>query len=326
MYASRQLSDGKAGDTLGNMDGGAKSEPTPMKCLPAVLCGLLLCGSSALQAEPANVAPLLPSGWNAKAAGDKVMAGLFKVTGPGVKGAHDAHFAIVGERAYVVAEVNDRQAGEMPGWPFIYATLSIVDLRNELLLHVITIARLEQAFANETLTVGACFVPRIRQIGPQTLCCFFASERPGQRQSQTYYRDFDLRTLTFEAEVHRMKIRTADGTFDLQPRFLHADATMHGFTRKATDAGLYLFDTLKEFDGRTYVAVNNFIGAQQALCTLNDAAETIEVVRHFNGSGGAGSTSGANGSCSGRGKPGLRAIASSHGGRFSTPRTGRKRK
>ena len=146
-----------------------------MKCLPAALCGLLLVVGSALKAEPANVAPLLPVCWNAKAAGDKVMAGLFKVTGPGVKGAHDASFAIVGDRAYVVAEVNDRQAGEAPGWPFIYATLSIVDLRNERLLDVITIARGEQAFANETLPVGACFVPRIRQIGPQTLRCFFAS-------------------------------------------------------------------------------------------------------------------------------------------------------
>jgi hypothetical protein len=264
---------------------GAESESIPMKCLPAVLCGLLFVCGSALQAEPANVASLLPTGWNAKAAGDKVMAGLFKVTGPGVKGAHDASFAIVGDRAYVVAEVNDRQAGEMPGWPFIYATLSIVDLRNERLLDVITIARGEQAFANETLPVGACFVPRIRQIGPQTLRCFFASEQPGQRQSQTYYRDFDLQTLTFEAEVHRMKIRTADGIFDLQPRFLHADAARHGFTRKASDAGLYLFDTFKEFDGHTYVAVNNFIGAQQALCTLNAAADTIEVVGHLNGPG-----------------------------------------
>ena len=151
----------------------------------------LLVGCSTPKEEPKPSASLLPVGWDAKAAGDKVMAGLFKVTGPEVKGAHDAHFTIVGDRAYVVTEVNDRQAGEAAQWPFVYATLSIVDLRNERLLDVMTLARSEQAFANETLPVGACFVPRIKQVGPKTPRCWFASEQPGKRQSQTYYRDFD---------------------------------------------------------------------------------------------------------------------------------------
>jgi hypothetical protein len=250
-------------------------------CLAALLVGC----STSKDADHKETS-LLPAGWDAKAAGDKVMAGLFKVTGPDVKGAHDAHFAIVGDRAYVVTEVNDRQAGEAAQWPFVYATLSIVDLRNDRLLDVMTIARSEQAFANETLPVGACFVPRIRQIGPQTLRCWFASEQPGKRQSQTYYRDFDLATLTFEAAIHRMKLTTSEGTFDLQPKHLHADAAKQGFKRKPTDAGLYLFDNFKEFDGQTYVAINNYLGAQQALCTLNAAADTLTVVGHFNGPGG----------------------------------------
>ncbi len=252
-----------------------------------LLClAALLAGCSTPKEEPRPVASLLPAGWDAKAAGDKVMAGLFKVTGPAVKGAHDAHFTIVGDRAYVVTEVNDRQAGEAAQWPFVYATLSIVDLRNDRLLDVMTIARSEQAFANETLPVGACFVPRIKQVGPQTLRCWFASEQPGKRQSQTYYRDFDLTTLTFEAKVHRMKLTTSDGTFDLQPKHLHADAAKLGFQRKPVDAGLYLFDNFKEFDGKTYLAINNYLGAQQALCTLNAAADTLTVVGHFNGPGG----------------------------------------
>jgi hypothetical protein len=171
-------------------------------CLAALLVG---CSTWKKDSGPSN--SLLPDGWDAKAAGDKVMAGLFKVTGPEVKGAHDAHFAIVGDRAYVVTEVNDRQAGEAAQWPFVYATLSIVDLRNDRLLDVMTIARSEQAFANETLAVGACFVPRVKQIGPETLRCWFASEQPGKRQSQTYYRDLDLRTMTFEPEIHRMKLQ-----------------------------------------------------------------------------------------------------------------------
>jgi len=252
---------------------------------------LLLCLSALLVAcstpkpEPKPAASLLPAGWDAKAAADKVMAGLIKVSGPEVKGAHDSHLAIVGDRAFVVAEANDRQAGEAANWPFIYATLSIVDLRNERLLDVMTIARSEQAFANETLPVGACFVPRVKQVGPQTLRCWFASEQPGKRQSQTYYRDLDLRTMTFEAEIHRMKLTTSDGTFDLQPKPLYADAAKQGFKRKPVDAGLYMFDNFKEFEGQTYIAINNYLGAQQALCTMNATADTLTIVGHFNGPG-----------------------------------------
>lgn len=255
--------------------------------LSTLLClTALLVGCSTSKDDSKTATSLLPAGWDAKAAGDKVMASLIKVSGPEVKGAHDAHFAIVGDRAYIVSEANDRQAGEAAQWPFVYATLSIVDLRNERLLDVMTIARSEQAFANETLSVGACFVPRIKQIVPQTLRCWFASEQPGKRQSQTYYRDLDLRTITFEPEIHRMKLTTSEGTFDLQPKHLHADAAKQGFQRKPVDAGLYLFDNFKEFDGRTYIAINNYLGAQQALCTLNAAADTLTVVGHFNGPGG----------------------------------------
>ena len=249
-------------------------------CIAALLVG---CSTSKQETKP--TASLLPAGWDPKAAADKVMAGLIKVTGPDVKGAHDSHLAIVGDRAFVISEVNDRQAGEAASWPFIYTSLSIVDLRNERLLDVMTVARSEQAFANETLPVGACFVPRVKQIGPQTLRCWFASEQPGKRQSQTYYRDLDLGTLTFEKEIQRMKLTTSVGTFDLQPKPLHDDAAKQGFKRKPVDAGLYLFDNFKEFDGQTYIALNNYLGAQQALCTMNVAADTLTIVGHFNGPG-----------------------------------------
>ena len=249
-------------------------------CIAALLAG---CSTSKQETKP--TASLLPADWDAKAAADKVMAGLIKVTGPEVKGAHDSHLAIVGDRAYVISEVNDRQASENAGWPFIYSSLSIVDLRNERLLDVMTVARSEQSFTNETLPVGACFVPRVKQVGPQTLRCWFASEQPGKRQSQTYYRDFDLGTLTFEKEIHRMKLKTSDGTFDLQPKPLHDDAAKQGFKRKPVDAGLYLFDNFKEFDGQTYIAINNYLGAQEALCTMNTAADTLTIVGHFNGPG-----------------------------------------
>jgi len=48
----------------------------------------LTVSSIALHAEER----ILPPDWNAKAAGDKVLAGLFKVSAPEVKGAHDAEF------------------------------------------------------------------------------------------------------------------------------------------------------------------------------------------------------------------------------------------
>jgi uncharacterized lipoprotein YmbA len=52
-----------------------------------LLClAALLVGCSTPKEEPKPSASLLPAGWDAKAAGDKVMASLFKATGPEVKG------------------------------------------------------------------------------------------------------------------------------------------------------------------------------------------------------------------------------------------------
>lgn len=253
-----------------------------------LLClAFLLAACSTSKDSPTQVKSvrILPAGWDAKAEADRVMADLIKVTTPQVKGAHDSHLAIVGKRAFVISEVNDRQAGEAAGWAFIYVSLSIIDLRTLVVLDTMTVARSEQGFTNETLPVGACFVPRVKQVGPQTLRCFFASEQPGRRQSQTYYRDLDLRTLVFENEIHRLKLQTAEGVFDLQPQHLYAEAAKQGFKRKPVDAGLYLFDQFKEFDGQTYIAINNYLGAQQALCTINAAADTLTIVGHFNGPG-----------------------------------------
>ena len=174
-----------------------------MRRLLLLGCLALLAGCSSTRREPKALEPdLVPAGWDAKAAGDQVLAGLFKATGPAIRGADDARFVIVGDRAYVVAAVNEREAGADPDRPFVYAALSIVDLRNDSLLDMMTIARSEQAFANETLPVGACVAPRIRQVGPKTLRCWFRSEQPGKRMGRSYHRDFDLGTLTFADAIH----------------------------------------------------------------------------------------------------------------------------
>jgi hypothetical protein len=158
---------------------------------------------------------LLPTDWDPKQAGDRVLAGLIRVTAPHVKGAHDAEMALVNDRAYIVAEVNDVKAGESAGWPEIYAALSIVRLDTLAVEAVIPFARSGERFANETLPEGACFVPRILRKDADTLRCFFASEQPGRRQAQTWYRDFDVDTGRFAATIHRARLKTAAGVFDM---------------------------------------------------------------------------------------------------------------
>ena len=161
-----------------------------MKHICMLLTALLLAPLAAMQAVDAP--KLLLPDWNPKTAADKVLSSLTKVTAPQTKGAHDAEFVCLGGRAYVVSEVNDLKGGEDGGWPFIYSTMSIVNLKTLKTDRVIDFAKGEQAFANETLPVGACWVPRIIQKDPNTLRCYFVSQDPGKRMSQMWYRDYDL--------------------------------------------------------------------------------------------------------------------------------------
>jgi len=225
---------------------------------------------------------VVPPGWDPALAGDLVMARLVKVTGPKVKGAHDAEFAIVDRHAYIVAEVDDEKTGESAARPNIYSTLSIVNLDSLKIEGIRVIARGQQVFANTTLPEGAVFVPRIHRISKRTLRCYFASERPGQRQSQIWYRDFDLSKRAFAPTIHKAKLKTTAGTFDLQPDHFHADAAAHGFRKPAKDFGCYIFDSFKVFDGRTYVALNNFPGKQNALALVHEDFATFEILGHFN--------------------------------------------
>lgn len=225
---------------------------------------------------------LLPSGWDAALAGDIVMQRLVNTSAPRVKGAHDAEFVCVGERACIVAEANDVKAGESAGWPFIYATMSIVNLKTLALEKVMDFAKSGQAYENVTLPVGACFVPRILQKDANTLRCYFTSEDPGKRQSQMWYRDFDLVSGEFAPTIHKAKLKTAAGTFDFEPRHFHADAAAQGFAKKASDSSFFIFDSFKRFDGRLYAALNNFSGKQNALALVHDDLETFEVLGHFN--------------------------------------------
>ena len=251
-----------------------------MKHTPTFFAALLFSSFAGLHA--ADASKFVPPGWDPKAAADKVLASLIKVTAPEVKGAHGAKLTLVGDRAYVAALANNVQPGERHEWDFIYSTLSVVNLKTMTVERFITMAKSGQAFTNETLPLGACYASNVLLLKDHTLRCFFCSEQPGRGQSQMYYRDFNLQTQTFAEYVHRVKLKTSSGVFDLQPQHLHADAAKHGFSKPAKDHALSLLDSFKHFDGRTYAVLNSFINALNALTVFNEAGDTLEVVGRYN--------------------------------------------
>ena len=224
---------------------------------------------------------LVPEGWDPALAGDLVLQRLTRVTAPHVKGAHDAEFVCVGGRAYIVEHDNDLQPGHGAG-KAQYCVLSIVDLKTQAIEKVVPLAKSEEVFENVTLPVGACFVPRILQKDASTLRCYFTSENGNKREAQMWYRDFDLQTDSFEKRLHKAKLKTRAGVFDMQPVHFHADAQAAGFQRPAQRFGLYIFDSFKQFDARRYVTLNNFPGKQNALALVHKDLETFELLGHYN--------------------------------------------
>jgi hypothetical protein len=213
---------------------------------------------------------LLPSGWNPKAAGDRVLGTLSNICLPAVKGAHDSDFLILDGKAYVVYMANDVEPGENPVWPHVYNALSIVDVATGRVELTKTFAASGKAYENETLPVGACFVARIIQKDARTLRCFFASEQPGVRESQTWYLDYDLKHQEFDWTIHRLELETDEGVFPMQPQYFYRQAVAQGFTGKRQTYGAYMIDSFKRFDGRIHAVVNNYPIGQNAWATLND--------------------------------------------------------
>jgi predicted neuraminidase len=225
---------------------------------------------------------LLPADWDPKAAGDRVLARLIKVTPPEVKGAHDSDLVIVDGKAYIVYEANDRQPGEAPDWPFVYCALSVVDVASGRVEQTLTFAVSETRYDNETLPVGACFVPHLLRKDARTIRCFFASEdfRAGH-EAQTWYRDYELTRGAFDGCIHRAEIETDQGIFPMQPRAFHQHAVAKGFRGEPTQHGLYLVDGFKRFDGRVHAVLNNFPGGQLAWAVLNPALDRFTVLGDF---------------------------------------------
>ena len=212
-------------------------------------------------------------------AGDEVIKSMITVTDSVVKGAHDAHFLVHDGKAYIVYEANDVKEGEAAEWDFVYCAMSIVDLKTGA-VEVKIISRGEQAFANETLDTGATFVPRIIKKDENTLRIFFTSERPNVRQSLMYYIDYDVKSGTLDQNVYRMKLLTPEGKVDFTPKAYYDLAIAAGMECFSSDHSAFIFDIM-EYDGKKYVALNNFAGKQNALGMLNDTLDCISVIGHF---------------------------------------------
>ncbi|MBR9776127.1 MAG: exo-alpha-sialidase [Cytophagales bacterium] len=226
---------------------------------------------------------ILPNNWDPVGVADAVLSGLVKVTAPEVKGAHDAEFVLVDDYAYIVAEVNDLKAGESGHWTFIYSTMSIVNLKTMSVEKIIPFARSEQQFANVTLPEGQCWIPRILQKDKKNLRIYFVNERAGEiPYSQVWYIDYDMRSGAFSKKIHKVKIKTSAGKLDFTTENFYKDAKAHGFNKKPVGYGAYLFDSFKEFDGKTYTTLNNFPGKQNALAIANKKLDTFEILGHYN--------------------------------------------
>ncbi|MDF2725286.1 MAG: exo-alpha-sialidase [Paenibacillus sp.] len=223
----------------------------------------------------------LPTGWEPVRAADQVMDQLIPICEPSVKGAHDADFVIAGGKAYVVYEANDIQPGEAASWTFVYAVMSIIDLQTNTVERIIRFAESEQAYDNETLPVGACFVPRIIRKDANTLRCFFVSEHPEVREGQTWYIDYRIDQTKFDTCIYKAKLKTPEGLFDMQPYVFYRYASDRGYTGKAKNFGLYLVDSFKSFENRTYAVLNNYPIGQNGLTVLNEQMDTFEMIGVF---------------------------------------------
>ena len=258
-------------------------------CPVNIVLVLSLCTTFAVYAQDKSddallaTDPLLSSNWDPVSEADAVLKRLVKITATQVKGAHDAEFVMVGNYAYIVAEVNDEKPGEGGNWDFIYSAMSIVNMESLAVEKVIPFARSGQNFKNVRLPKGQSWIPRILQKDKKTLRCYFVCERMGKgAYSQVWYIDYNLRSGDFSKKIHKVKIKTAAGTFDMNSEHFYTDAKAQGFKKKPVGYGAYIFDSFKEFDGQIYVALCNYGGRQNALAKVNKRLDTFEVLGHYN--------------------------------------------
>ena len=76
-------------------------------------------------------------------------------------------------------------------------------------------------------------------------------------------------------------LKTKAGIVPMQPKHFFDDAVAHGFKGNPSDHALYIIDSFKVHDGKTYVGINNFDSGHNALTVLNANLDTFEIVGHF---------------------------------------------
>ena len=217
---------------------------------------------------------------DAKLRADRVLAALRRITDDNVKGAHDAQMVIVNGIAYIVYEANDIRPGEGL-WPYIYCAMSVVDVQKNEVRCVKKIAEPAQQFQNAALKPGTCFVPRILQKDEHTLRVFFWSIDKENRETETWYRDYDLVQEEFSDCIYPVWMETEEGRVPLSPTPFHRGAQKVGFKRELTQDGPYLFDIDKIFDGKRYAALNLYAGKLNALAEINETLDCVRVLSYI---------------------------------------------
>ena len=218
---------------------------------------------------------------NPKVRARTIMNHMIRITHSDVRGAHDAQMVITQGKAYVVYIANNIQPGEDSVWPFVYCAMSIVDIITNQVLAVHTIAEGAQIFSNVQLKPGACFVPRVYQKDERTLRVFFTSMEPQKRETESWYRDFDIVSGTFDNAIYPLYLETDEGRTMLTPTLFHAGAKKLGFSRALKQDGPYLFDADKQIDGKRYAALNIYHGKLNALGVMNEEMDTIRILSYI---------------------------------------------
>lgn len=210
-----------------------------------------------------------------KERGTLFLSRMIRITNAQICGAYDSQMVIIRGRAYIVYEANDVQPGESPYWPFVYSALSVVDIVSMKLLSTHEIAAPSRIFKNNRLKAGACFTPRILIKDEHTLRIFFVSIDPEVRESESWYRDYDLDRESFDDKIFPLFLKTEAERIPFSPSVFHRIAEVNGFHKPLTQDGPYLFDVDKEIKGKRYAVVNLFFGKLTALAEFNDFLDTL---------------------------------------------------
>ena len=127
-----------------------------------------------------------------KAAADKVMQSMIRISSDEMKGTHDAQYVFANGKAYVVYEANNEKAGDPGTYEKEYSALAIVDLKSFTVESIEKFAYGQQEYSNVKLLKGSAFVPRVIRKDENTLRFFFSNIAVSGSSGYIYYVDTTL--------------------------------------------------------------------------------------------------------------------------------------